>query len=99
MYRNLKKLKEILQQGSADVIIGKAGLSENVIKEVKRRLKDKGAVKIKFLKSALKVEGVDRRELARRLAESTGALLLEVRGRTAILYCEERETLKREDNL
>lgn len=83
---NLRRLKELVQQGPADVIVGKAGLSEGVIGEIKRRLELKGVIKVKFLKSALKTEGVDRKEIARRLAEKVDAIILDIRGRTAVLY-------------
>jgi len=84
--RNLARLKEIVQQGPADVIIGKNGLSEGVLREIDRRLKEKGVVKVKALRTAVKVTGLDRRELARRVAEKLGARLLDVRGRTFVLY-------------
>ncbi len=91
----LKRRKELAQQSRADVIIGKAGLSEGVISEIERQLEEKEIVKVKALKSALKVEGLDRRELARKTAELVGAMLLEVRGRTFILYKPKRKALKR----
>ncbi len=86
---NLKRLKEVVQQGPADVIIGKNGLSEGVLREIDRRLKEKGVIKVKALKSAIAVTGLDRRELARRVAEAVGARLLDVRGRTFVLYRHE----------
>ena len=87
--RDLRRLKEELQQGPADVIVGKSGLTDSVIAEIKRRLKEKRAIKVKMLKSALQTEGKDRKEMARSIAERVGARLLEVRGRTMILYMEE----------
>ena len=87
--RDLRRLKEELQQGPADVIVGKSGLTDSVIAEIKRRLREKRAVKVKMLKSALQTEGKDRKEMARSIAERVGARLLEVRGRTMILYMEE----------
>ncbi len=86
---DLKRLKELVQQGPADVIIGKNGLSEGVLREIDRRLKEKGVIKVKALKSALAVTGLDRRELARRVAEAVRARLLDVRGRTFVLYRHE----------
>ncbi len=83
---DLKKLKEIVQQGPADVIIGKRGLWSGVIEEIRRRLEEQGVVKVRALKSALKVTGLDRRELASKVAEIVGAMLLDVRGRTFVLY-------------
>ncbi len=86
MTQNLKKLKEIVQQKRADVIIGKNGLTDGVLREIDRHLEDKGVVKVKALRSALKVTGLNRRELAERVASVLGAELLDVRGRTFVLY-------------
>ncbi len=86
---DLKRLKELVQQGPADVIIGKNGLSDGVLREIDRRLKEKGVIKVKALRSAIAVTGLDRRELARRVAEAVGARLLDVRGRTFVLYRHE----------
>ncbi len=87
----MRKVKELIKEvrhSSADVRIGKSGISENVLKEIKRRLKKKGVVKVKILKSALKVEEKDRFEIAKGVAERIGAKLVEVRGRTFILLME-----------
>ena len=92
---SLKRRKELAQQGRADVIVGKAGLSEGVISEIERQLEEKEVVKVKALKTALKTEGLDRRDFARKAAELVGAMLLEVRGRTFILYKPKRKALKR----
>lgn len=64
----------------ADVRIGKNGLSEGIIQEIRRRLKEHKVVKVK-----IGIEVADRREFARRVAELVGAKLIEVRGKTFIL--------------
>jgi len=89
MKRNVKELIKEVRHSSADVRIGKAGVSEGVLSEIKRRLKEKGVIKVKMLKSALKVEGKDRFEIAKEVAEKVGARLVEVRGRTFILLLPE----------
>ncbi len=91
----LGKRKQRAAQGRADVIVGKQGLSEAVVEELKRRLEDKEVVKVKMLRTAEKAEEADRREIARRAAEATGSRLLEVRGRTFILYKPSRKAIKR----
>ena len=96
MVQNLKRLKEIVQQRRADVIIGKNGLSEGVLREIDRHLKDKGVVKVKALRSALKAAGLDRKELASRVASVLGAVLLDVRGRTFVLYRPKTREERRE---
>jgi len=64
--------------------IGKAGLSDAVVDELKRRLKADRLVKVKLLPSA-RVDD-DRRDLAATLAARTDSLLVEVRGGTVLLY-------------
>jgi len=85
----LRRLREIVQQGPADVQIGKKGIYEGVLKEIDRRLKEKGVVKVRILKSALKVEKMDRKSFAKKVAELLNATLLDVRGRTFVLYRHE----------
>ena len=85
-WAQLKRLKEEVQQGRADVIIGKNGVTQGVLDEIRRHLEDKGVVKVKALKTAIKSTGMDRRSLARHVAEKLGAWLLDVRGRTFVLY-------------
>ncbi len=94
--QRLRRLKEEVQQGSADVIIGKKGVTDSVLEEIRRRLEDKGVVKVKALKTAIKVTDMDRRELARHVADRLGAWLLDVRGRTFVLYLppEKRRSAK-----
>jgi len=77
--------------GPADVIIGKKGVTPEVLREIDGRLRLKGVVKVKLLKTAVEVEGGDRREIARRVAEALGAKLMGVRGRTFVLARPSRE--------
>jgi len=79
------KIKEKKAQSRSDINIGKKGITDPVVREIKRRLEEEGVVKIRVLKSALTISGLDRREFARMVAEKTSALLVEVRGRTFIL--------------
>ena len=62
--------------------IGKSGI-ETVVEELKKQLKIKTMIKVKFLKAAL-VEG-NKQELAEKLADLTNSDLIEVRGNTAVL--------------
>ena len=70
---------------SPDVIIGKKGITEAVIREIKARLEAKGVIKVKMLKTALEGRGLDRREAAKLVAQLAGARLMGVRGRTFVL--------------
>lgn len=81
-----RKLKERML-GRADVNVGKQGLTESVLKEIDRRLSDDEVVKVRILKSALTVEGIDdRKKFAEILAKRLNADAIEVRGYTVVLY-------------
>ncbi|MFP3164606.1 YhbY family RNA-binding protein [Acidianus ambivalens] len=64
--------------------IGKNGLTEGLINEIKRQLKDNEVVKIR-----IGIKDQDRREIAKKVAELTNAKLVEVRGYTFILMKNE----------
>ncbi len=68
-----------------DVIVGKNGVTESLIEEIKRRLKKKKYIKVKLLRSSLVSEDLDRKELSKRIADQVGAELVGVKGRTFIL--------------
>ena len=70
----------------ADVRIGKNGLTEGQINEIRRRLEDHDVVKVK-----IGIEVEDRRAFARQVAEAVGAKLIEVRGKTFILAKDVRK--------
>ncbi len=74
-------LKGAAQQLDATVHIGKDGVTDEVVGEVVRQLKQKRLVKVRLLPSMEE----DRREAAERLAVKAAAVLIEVRGRTAVL--------------
>jgi len=88
-----KSLEEEIRKriaGKVDVQLGKKGITENFIREVKTRLEKHGVVKIRILKSYRHVSGMDRAEIARVVAERVGAKLVEVRGYTFILARAEK---------
>ena len=60
--------------------IGKNGLSEGLLNEIKRQLKEHEVVKIR-----IGIKNEDRREIAKKVAELVNAKLVEVRGYTFIL--------------
>ncbi len=79
---NLQKYKPEASLLEPAIQIGKSGI-EAVVEELKKQLKIKKMIKVKFLKAAL-VEG-DRQELAEKLANLTNSELIEVRGNTAVI--------------
>lgn len=89
MSSSSKKIKELVKEKirthRADVNIGKKGIYEGLINEIKRRLKQQQVVKVRILRSARKVFNSDRHEIAKRVAELTNSQLISVRGFTFIL--------------
>ncbi len=77
-------LKEKAMALQATIQIGKSGLSESVVDEIKKQLKKRKLIKIKFLKSVL--EGKSKKELADEVVEITGAKVVMKTGFTLVLY-------------
>jgi RNA-binding protein len=81
-----RRLKERMLE-RADVNVGKQGLTESVLKEIDRRLDSDEVVKVRILKTAMAVEGMDdRKKFAEVLAQKLGAEAIEIRGYTVVLY-------------
>ncbi|WP_421908107.1 YhbY family RNA-binding protein [Methanolacinia petrolearia] len=66
-----------LQQLKATVWIGKKGITESTIDEIKMQIKERKIIKIKWLRNS----EVDPEEVAR----MAGAVIIQKRGRTMIL--------------
>lgn len=66
------------------VNVGKSGVTDAVIEEIKKQLKDKKLVKVRILRSADAAE--DLKGTGKQLAQACGAELIDVRGRTISLY-------------
>lgn len=75
-----KELKEVIHQ-HATIRIGKNGLTQGIIEEIKKQLEKRKIVKVRI---GIKIDE-DRREFARKVAELTNSELVEVRGFTFIL--------------
>lgn len=78
-----EKLNEI-KANSAQIIIGKNGLSENSLNAIKNRLIKDKIVKLKMLKTE-ELKTVGRKEYAEVIADKLDAKLIEVRGYSLIL--------------
>ena len=85
---DLRSLARKAHHSSADVIIGKNGLTEAVLREIDVRLKAKGYVKVRILKRGLEAIGLERREIAYEVSKRLGAKLAGIRGRTFVIYRE-----------
>lgn len=64
--------------------VGKKGLDDSVIDEIKKQLKARRLIKIKVLRSA--EEGMDVKAVGEELSRLTSSELIDVRGRAVILY-------------
>ncbi len=85
--RDRKELKSKAQRLEAVVKIGKAGLSEPLLKSVDQALTHQRLIKVKFDEHK-----EQKRELAPLLAEKTGSELVTLIGNVAVLYREPRKT-------
>lgn len=86
--KNLKdKIKERVS-GKIDVQLGKNGITEAFVNELKIRLEKHGVVKIRVLKSFREVYMGDIKSVAKDLAKITDSQVYEIRGFTIILIKE-----------
>lgn len=79
------------------VWVGKAGITDTVIKEAKKQLKARGLIKVKFLKAALEAKG--KKELAEDIATKTGSSLVHQVGFVAVLYGKRAQQGREEEKV
>lgn len=77
-----KFLKALAHNLSALVQVGKEGLSENLIEATDQELLRRELIKVKLGKNS----GVEKDEAGSALAEATGSCLVQLIGKTLILY-------------
>jgi len=82
--QKVKQLRKKANTLSAVIQIGKSGLTEGMLGEIRRQLKAKKTIKIKFLKSIV-AKGA-RQEIIHKIIEDTHALLLTNAGSVITLY-------------
>lgn len=80
----LYKLKSEANKLSPILNIGKNGITDTLIEELNKQIKASRLVKVRVLKTA--EEGKDLKVIAEELANATKSTLIEVRGRTVVLY-------------
>ena len=80
----LYQLKSEANQINPILNIGKNGITETLIEELNKQMKVNRLVKVRILKSA--EEGKDVKVIAEEIAKATRSTLIEVRGRTVVLY-------------
>lgn len=80
----LYRLKAEANQLSPILNIGKNGITDTLIEELNKQIKANRLVKVRVLKSA--EEGKDLKAIAEEIAAATRSTVIEVRGRTVVLY-------------
>jgi RNA-binding protein len=83
MKKRYDEMVKELRSEPATLVLGKKGITEEFVEEVKRQLKRKKVIKIRMLKSALAEQSMD--ELASAIAIKANSQLLETRGYTMLL--------------
>jgi len=84
MQKKSRKVKEAIQ-GKAHVNIGKQGITENVIREIERRLDDEEVIKVRVLRSFKRASGREIEDIAEEVAEKVNARVVDVRGNVFVL--------------
>lgn len=80
----LYRLKAEANQLSPILNIGKNGVTDTLVEELNKQIKANRLVKVRVLKSA--EEGKNLKAIAEEIAASTKSTVVEVRGRTVVLY-------------
>jgi RNA-binding protein len=80
----LYQLKSEANQIDPILNIGKNGVTDTLIEELSKQIKANRLVKVRVLKSA--EEEKDVKAIAEEIASATRSTLIEVRGRTVVLY-------------
>lgn len=80
----LYRLKAEANQLSPILNIGKNGVTDTLVEELNKQIKANRLVKVRILKSA--EEGKDLKNIAEEIAAATRSTVIEIRGRTVVLY-------------
>ena len=78
------KLKEKAKTLEPVIRIGKNGLTENTIKEIKKQLNKKKLIKVKLLRAF--INDKDKKLVANKIAEETNSRIIDLVGFVIVLY-------------
>ena len=80
----IQNKKELMNRAlnAMTINIGKSGVNDNVIEEIKRQLKANEIVKLKFAKNIAR----DKDDYIDEIVSKTRAKLVDVRGHVAVIY-------------
>ncbi|MBW2982486.1 YhbY family RNA-binding protein [Candidatus Woesearchaeota archaeon] len=81
---SLKELKSKAMELEPVIWVGKSGLTDSLIKEVKIQLKKRKLIKVKFLKTIVKEK--DKKELFKEIASKTDSRIITQVGFVVVLY-------------
>ena len=82
--KRIMELRGMAARMEAATHVGKNGVTDSLVEEINRQLKDNKLIKVKVLKSAL--DTVSREEIASQLVAKTGSELIEIKGNTVVLF-------------
>lgn len=82
--KQTRELRSRAKTLEPDLRIGKNGITDSLVLEIKKQLRKKKLIKIKILKSAR--EGLNKKEFANELARKTESELVELVGFVFVLY-------------
>ena len=82
MDKTLKEKKKVAHDLDATIRMGKSGVTQALIDEIKDHIKRKDAVKVKLLGTKRE----ETKQIAGELAERCNAELIDVRGNTVVLW-------------
>jgi RNA-binding protein len=68
------------------ITVGKSGIKEGVIEEIKRQLKEREIIKIKFSRAM----STEKKDYINHILEKTNAKLVDLRGNVAVLFKRKR---------
>ncbi len=91
--RGLQRFKSMSTEITPTLWVGKNGVNDAIVSELRQQLKLQQTVKVKILKTALQES--NRGSVARELELASGAKLLSLRGATAVFLSPKRS--KRSD--
>ena len=81
---NNKKLKEKAKTLEPVIRIGKNGLTESTIKEIKKQLNKKNLIKVKLLRAF--ISDKNKKDIAKEIAQKTNSQLIDLVGFVVVLY-------------
>jgi RNA-binding protein len=90
--RTMKDVKRVGHDLRPTIHVGKEGITDTLIDEIKKQIKGRKVVKIKLLPSVEE----DRKVVGEELAERSGSVLVNVIGHT-VLLCDRRYLEGKED--